>query len=112
MLHVSYKKAPLTIGDDVTIGHSCILHGCTLQNRILVGMGSTIMDNAVIESDVVIGAGTLITENMVVPSGSLVLGRPGKVIRSLSPEEMGYLKKAAEHYIHVAKSYQGGPWPY
>ncbi len=112
MLHVSYKKAPLKIGNHVTIGHQCTLHGCTLGNRILVGMGSVIMDNAVIEDDVIIGANSLITEGMHVPKGTLVLGQPAKVKRELSPDEIAYVLKSAEHYKHVARSYNGGPWPY
>ena len=112
MLHVSYKKAPLTIGNDVTIGHACVLHGCTLHDRILVGMGSIIMDNAVIESDVIIGAGSLVTEGTVIPAGSLALGRPAKVIRPLSDEEKAYVKRSSFHYLQVAASYKGGPWPY
>ncbi|MBS1985640.1 MAG: gamma carbonic anhydrase family protein [Bdellovibrionales bacterium] len=112
MLHVSYKKAGLFIGDQVTIGHSCILHGCTVGNRVLVGMGSVIMDNVVIEDDVLIGAGTLITEGTRIPSGSLVVGRPGAAKRPLSNEERAYLVRSADHYKHVARSYTGGPWPY
>lgn len=112
MLHVSYKRAPLVIGDQVTIGHSCTLHGCTLQNRILVGMGSTIMDHAVIEDDVIIGAGSLVTESTRIPSGYLALGRPAKAIRPLTEEERAFLVRSAEHYKKVAASYTGGPWPY
>ena len=112
MLHVSYKKAPLTVGNEVTIGHSCILHGCTVGNQVLVGMGSILMDNAVIEDNVLIGAGSLITEGTRVPAGTLVMGRPGKVVRDLTAEELAYLKKSALHYTHVARSYKGGPWPY
>jgi len=112
MLHVSYKKAPLKIGNDVTIGHSCILHGCTLKDRILVGMGSIVMDHAIIESDVILGAGSLVTEGTHIPAGVLALGRPAKVIRALTTEEIAYLKTAATHYIKVAASYKGGPWPY
>ena len=112
MLHVSYKTGPLVIGDDVTIGHSCVLHGCTVGNRVLVGMGSIIMDGAVIGDDVIIGAGSLVTEGTQVPSGSLVIGRPGQVKRPLKSAEIAYLKESAERYQHVARSYKGGPWPF
>lgn len=112
MLHVSYKKAGLTIGDEVTVGHSCVLHACTIGHRVLVGMGSIIMDNAVIEDDVLIAAGTLVPEKARIPSGSLVMGRPAAVKRPLRPEEIAYLKQSATHYTHVARSYTGGPWPY
>ena len=112
MLHVSYKKAGLTIGDGVTIGHACVLHGCTVGNRVLIGMGSIIMDNVVIGDDVLIGAGSLITEGTVIPSGTLVIGRPAAVKRPLTDDEKSYVTRSAEHYKHVARSYTGGPWPY
>jgi carbonic anhydrase/acetyltransferase-like protein (isoleucine patch superfamily) len=112
MLHVSYKKAGLTIGDEVTIGHSCILHGCTVGNRVLIGMGSVLMDHVKIGDDCLIGAGTLITENTIIPPRSLVLGRPGKVVRPLNDQEIASLLTSANHYKHVANSYRGGPWPY
>ena len=112
MLHVSYRRAPLLIGDHVTIGHSCVLHGCTVGSRVLIGMGSIIMDNVEIGDDCLIGAGTLITENMRIPAGSLVFGRPAKIKRPLTDSEKAFVKRSAEHYKHVARSYTGGPWPY
>jgi carbonic anhydrase/acetyltransferase-like protein (isoleucine patch superfamily) len=112
MLHVSYRRAALTIGEDVTVGHSCVLHACRIGDRVLVGMGSIVMDNAVIGDDCIIGAGTLVTEGTVIPPGSLVIGRPGAVKRPLTPEEKEFLKRSAAHYTHVARSYTGGPWPY
>jgi carbonic anhydrase/acetyltransferase-like protein (isoleucine patch superfamily) len=112
MLHMSYRKADLKIGDEVTIGHGVILHACTIGNRVLVGMGSQILDNAVIEDDVLIGAGSIVTERVRIPAGHLALGRPAKVIRPLTPEEIRSLKQSADHYKNVARSYCGGPWPY
>jgi carbonic anhydrase/acetyltransferase-like protein (isoleucine patch superfamily) len=112
MLHVSYKKAPLIIGDEVTIGHHCVLHGCTVGNRVLIGMGSILMDHVEIGDDCLIGAGSLITQGTIVPAGSMVFGNPAKVQRPLKAEEVLMIKKSAEHYKHVAKSYKGGPWPY
>ena len=110
MVHVSYRKAGLTLGDDVTVGHSCLLHGCTIGNRVLVGMGSILMDNVIVEDDVIIAAGTLLTEGTRIPTGSLVMGRPGAVKRPLKPEEFEFVKKSASHYVKVAKSYRdGGP---
>lgn len=108
MCHVSYQKAGLKIGDQVTIGHSCILHGCTIGNRVLVGMGTTIMDHADIGDDCVIGAGSLVTENTKIPSGSLAFGRPAKVIRPLTLDEISGVQKSAKHYQRVALSYVGG----
>jgi carbonic anhydrase/acetyltransferase-like protein (isoleucine patch superfamily) len=112
MIHVSYNKAATVIGEDVTIGHQCVLHGCTVGNRVLVGMGSLIMDNVVIEDDCLIGAGTLLTEGTRIPRGSLIMGRPGAVKRPLRDEEIAYLARSAEHYRKLARSYHGGPWPY
>jgi len=105
MLHVSNGKAPLSIGNEVTVGHRCTLHGCTIKDRVLVGMDSTIMDLAVIGEDVIIGAGSLVTEKTNIPSGSLALGRPAKVVRPLSKEEIAYIKKSAKHYVRLAESY-------
>ena len=112
MLHVSYRKAGLKIGDDVTIGHRCVLHGCTIGSRVLIGMGAIIMDGAEVGDDVLIGAGALLTEGTKIPSGSLVIGSPAVVKRSLKDTEIAFLKRSAEHYRHVAHSYAGGPWPY
>ncbi len=112
MLHVSYRRAGLVVGDDVTIGHSCVLHACTVGSRVLVGMGTIIMDNAVIEDDVLIGAGSLVTEGTRIPSGWLAMGRPCVAKRPLTDEEKAFLLRSATHYRHVARSYTGGPWPY
>lgn len=112
MLHASYKKADLVIGDEVTIGHACVLHGCHVGNRVLLGMGAILMDHVVVEDDCLIAAGSLLTEGTHIPSGSLVMGRPGKVKRALTTEEKAYLIKSAQHYKHLARSYAGGPWPY
>lgn len=108
ILHVTRKIAPLKIGNDVTIGHRVTLHGCTLHNRILVGMGTTIMDHAEIPDDCIIGAGSLITENKKFPSKVLIMGTPAKVIRDLTEVELQFLKKSAENYVGDAKEYLTG----
>ena len=105
MLHVTRVKSPLKIGDDVTTGHRVTLHGCTIGNRILLGMGCIILDDAVIGDDCIVGAGTLVTKGTVVPSGSLIVGSPGKVTRALKPDEIAFLKKSAENYVGDAKEY-------
>jgi gamma-carbonic anhydrase len=104
-LHVTKDIFPLIIGDDVTIGHSVILHGCTVRDRCLIGMGSIILDNAEIGEDSIIGAGALVTEGMNVPPGSLVVGLPGKVVRPLKPEEIARIAKSALNYIEYARNY-------
>ena len=109
--HVSHKTpekpegSPLLIGDYVTVGHSVILHGCTIGNECLIGMGSIIMDDAVIPDHVMIGAGSLISPGKVLESGMLYIGRPAKLVRALTPEEIAYLRYSAEHYMQVKDNY-------
>jgi carbonic anhydrase/acetyltransferase-like protein (isoleucine patch superfamily) len=97
MLH-SDPGVPLSVGEDCTIGHHAILHGCTIGNRVLVGMGATVLNNAVIGDDCLIGAGALVTEGKSFPPGSLIVGAPAKVVRELSPEAMAALKASAAGY--------------
>lgn len=108
VLHVTHDTHPLVIGDDVTIGHSVTLHGCTLKGRSLIGMGAVILDGAVVEEDTIIGAGALVTENMVVSSGNLVVGVPGKVRRELTDEERDGLLQSARNYIDYSNAYREG----
>lgn len=112
MLHVSHKSewdpagAPLIIGARVTIGHSVILHGCTIGDECLVGMGSIIMDKAVLEPRVLLGAGSLVPEGKTLQGGYLYLGRPAKQLRPLTAEELAYFDYSAQHYIALARSYR------
>ena len=111
MGHVSHKTtdkpdgSPLLIGDYVTVGHSVVLHGCTIGNECLIGMGSIILDDAVIPDHVMIGAGSLIPPGKVLESGMLYVGRPAKAVRALTPEETAYLRYSAEHYIQTKNNY-------
>lgn len=105
-LHVTGKTAPLKIGDDVTIGHRVMLHGCEIKNRVLIGMGSLIMDHAVIEEDCIVGAGSLITENKRFPSGYLIYGSPAKAVRPLTDEERAFLLISSKNYIDTASHYR------
>jgi carbonic anhydrase/acetyltransferase-like protein (isoleucine patch superfamily) len=98
MLHVTNGKFPLNIGNNVTVGHSVTLHGCTLQNRCLVGMGAVILDGAIIEEKAMIAAGAVITPGYVAPSGKLVGGVPGKIIRNLTDIELEEFEKSALRY--------------
>src|SRR5512136_369635 len=90
VIHVSSGTHPTVVGDDVTLGHRVTLHGCTIRDRCLVGIGAVVMDGAVVEEDAMVGAGALIPPGMVVPSGMLALGAPARVKRQLSPEEVAY----------------------
>ena len=111
ILHVTHAGEfcpsgfPLTIGNDVTIGHCAVIHACTVNDRSLIGMGSVVMDGAVIEDDCIIGAGSLVTEGTVVPSHSLALGSPARVKRSLNEKELAWIKESANNYIRHAKHY-------
>lgn len=104
-LHVTNDTFPLNIGSDVTIGHNVTLHGCTIRDRCLIGMGAILLDGSEIGEDSIIGAGTLVKEGMKVPSGSLVVGLPGRVVRQLRPEEIAKNKKSALNYIEYAKNF-------
>lgn len=111
-LHVSHKRvsdpegAPLVIGDRVTVGHNVILHGCTVGDECLIGMGSLVMDKAVLENRVLLGAGSLVTEGMVLESGFLYLGRPAKKVRPLTEAELAHFAYSAAHYVRLANDYR------
>lgn len=107
MLH-SDPGAPLTVGEECTIGHHAILHGCTIGHRVLVGMGAVILNRAVIAHDCVIGAGALVTEDKTFPAGSLIVGSPARAIRSLDEQAIAMLKVSAAHYVARAKAYDAG----
>ncbi len=98
MLHVTNGKYPLNIGNKVTIGHSVTLHGCTIKDLCLIGMGSVILDGAVVESTSMVAAGAVVKPNFVVPSGTLAAGVPAKIVRELSPEEIEEFEKSAVRY--------------
>jgi len=109
MLHVTHDTHPLIIGDEVTIGHNVVLHGCTIKDRVLIGMGAIVMDGAVIGEDSVVGAGALITEGTIVLPKSLVLGSPAKVKRPVTDKEVTWIKQSADNYVKYAKQYLGDP---
>lgn len=102
---------PLTIGEGCTIGHMAILHGCTIGDYSLIGMGATVLNGARIGRNVLIGAGALITEGKEIPDGSLVVGRPGKVVRDLSSDEIAGLYTSAERYRANMKRFRAGLKP-
>jgi carbonic anhydrase/acetyltransferase-like protein (isoleucine patch superfamily) len=105
MLHATRRVCPLEIGDDVTIGHRACLHGCRVGNRVLIGMGAILMDEAEIGDDCIIGAGALITKGTQIPAGSLVMGSPAKVVRPLKPEEIAFLLKSSQNYVGDSAEY-------
>lgn len=105
IIHVTRQTCPTIIGSNVTIGHKVLLHGCTIQDSILIGMDSTIMDRAVIESNVIIGAGSLVTQDSHIPSGYLAFGHPAKVIRKLTDKELAFLDISAQNYVSLKNEY-------
>ena len=105
MLHVTHDTHPLIIGNEVTVGHNVVLHGCTIKDRVLVGMGAIIMDGAVIGEDSVVGAGALVVEGTVVPPKSLILGSPARIRRSVTDDELAWIKESAENYVRYAQTY-------
>jgi carbonic anhydrase/acetyltransferase-like protein (isoleucine patch superfamily) len=109
LLHVTHDTAPLVIGDEVTIGHNVVLHGCTIKDRVLIGMGAIIMDGAVIGEDSVVGAGALVTEGTIVPPKSVILGSPAKVKRPVTDKELAWIRESAQNYIQYASQYMADP---
>ena len=111
MGHVSHATkdkpdgSPLIIGDYVTVGHSVILHGCRIGNECLIGMGSIVMDDVIIPDHVMIGAGSLVSPGKTLVSGMLYMGRPARVVRELTKDEIAYLRYSAEHYIEGKNNY-------
>jgi len=113
MIHVTHYKNgdrstgnPTIIGDDVTIGHRVMLHGCTIEDASLIGMSATILDGAVIGKESIVGAGSLVTKNKVFPPRSLIMGSPAKVVRELTQDEVAELYASAQRYVTFKKEYQ------
>lgn len=97
--------SPLIIGEDVTVGHKVMLHGCTLGNRILIGMGAIVMDDVIVEDDVIIGAGSLVPPGKRLASGYLYVGSPAKQARALTEAELAFLKESAVNYVQLKDEY-------
>ncbi|MDW8324416.1 MAG: gamma carbonic anhydrase family protein [Burkholderiales bacterium] len=114
VLHVSHRQpsrpdgAPLIIGARVTVGHGAILHGCTVGDECLLGMGAIVMDHAVIEPQVLLAAGSLVTEGQVLAGGWLYLGRPARPLRRLDGKELALFAYQARHYVQLARQYRTG----
>jgi gamma-carbonic anhydrase len=108
VVHVMNGTHPTTIGDEVTIGHGAVVHGCTLRGRILVGMGAILLNGVDVEEDSIVAAGTLLTEGTRVPARSLVMGSPGKVRRQLTDDEVRSIRAYAERYVGYRLDYMTG----
>ncbi len=105
VVHTTTGRVPTLVGDDVTVGHAVVLHGCTVKDRVLVGMGSIVLDGAVIEPDVIVGAGSLVTQGTVIPSGMLAHGRPARPVRPLDDRERAQIVEAAAIYVENTLRY-------
>lgn len=111
VIHVTHRYSvnleghAVHIGDDVTIGHNVTVHGCTIEDRCLIGIGCTILDSAIIHSDVLLGAGSLVSEGKELESGHLYIGTPAKKVRELTDEEMAWFEYSAKHYQNLKNDY-------
>ncbi len=106
MLHVSKNTHPLTIGNEVTVGHHAVLHGCSVGDRVLIGIGARVLDGAIIDDGAMVGAGALVPPGMHVASGELVVGVPARVKRMLRPQELDHIKVLAQRYQDLAQDYR------
>ncbi|MEO8878559.1 MAG: gamma carbonic anhydrase family protein [Polyangiaceae bacterium] len=105
VVHVTGGFAATTIGDDVTIGHMVLLHGCTVGHRALIGMGSILLDGSSVGNDAILGAGSLLPPRAIVPAGMLAIGRPAKVIRALTDADRAMVKEAGNLYVQYARTF-------
>ena len=108
VLHCTYQKAALTIGSRVSIAHNATVHGCTIEDDVLVGMGAIILDQAVVQSHTIVAAGALVTQGMVCESGYIYAGQPAKKLKPISPEQMEVIRATAERYQLYASWYDVG----
>ena len=103
VIHATYQKSPTTIGNNVSIGHNAIVHGCTIKDNVLIGMGSIVMDDCVIESNSIVAAGAVVTKNTIVESGSIYAGIPAKKVKDISPELVsGEINRIANNYVEYS----------
>jgi len=108
IVHVMRDTHPTRVGNDVTVGHAALLHGCTIEDRCLIGMGAQLLNGVRIGSDSIVAAGTLVTEETAIPPRSLVMGRPGKVTRPLTDAEVASIRDYAERYVGYKRDYAPG----
>ncbi len=109
VLHVTHKTHPLFLGDDITIGHGAVVHGCRIKNACLIGIGAVVLDGAVVGEQSIVAAGSVVKEGMIVPPRTLVAGVPAVVKRELTQEDIDYIMSLTNNYIEIAKAYSGLP---
>jgi len=108
VVHVTSGRYATSIGDRVTVGHSAVLHGCTIEDDCIIGMGAVVMDRAQIGRFCVVGAGALVTPGTVIEEGQLVVGSPARAKRGLTDDERGWIGSSAQHYVELARHYLAG----
>jgi len=105
IVHISANMTGATIGEDVTVGHAAIVHGCTVGDRCLIGMGSIVLDGAVVGDESFVAAGSLITPGTIIPDGSFVMGRPAKVVRPIKDSDLAWIRSSAAAYVAHARDF-------
>jgi carbonic anhydrase/acetyltransferase-like protein (isoleucine patch superfamily) len=106
IVHVTGGRYGTWVGDDVLVGHLCIIHGCRLENESFIGMGSTVMDGCVVEQGAMLGAGSLLSPGKIIKAGQLWLGRPARYVRDLTLQELASNREAVAHYVKLAEEYR------
>jgi len=106
VIHVTHGQHATVVGNRVTVGHSVTLHGCTVRDRCIIGMGSTVLDQAEIGERCILGAGSLVSPGTRIPPGHLAFGNPAKIKRPLSEKELSWIESSADHYVELAKTYR------
>ncbi|MCC9166703.1 gamma carbonic anhydrase family protein [Pontibacter harenae] len=107
VIHCTYQKASTTIGNNVSIGHRAIVHGCTVEDNVLIGMGAIVMDNAVVQKNCIVAAGAIVLENTICESGFIYAGIPAKKVKQLSAEQVDGLEKVANNYVMYSGWFTG-----
>ena len=105
VIHVTGEKAATSVGDDVTVGHMVLLHGCTVESRVLVGMGSVVLDGAIVGEDSIVGAGSLVVPRTIIEPRSLAMGRPARKIRALADADLAWSAEASRLYVQYARTF-------
>ncbi|OGP84186.1 MAG: gamma carbonic anhydrase family protein [Deltaproteobacteria bacterium RBG_13_65_10] len=108
IVHVHQKTLPCLIGDEVTAGHGVILHACTIKDRCLLGIGATVMDGAIVGEESIVAAGSLVTPGTLIPPRRVAMGRPARVVRELTEEDLGWIKESAANYVRYAREVIAG----
>lgn len=107
VIHCTYERAATTIGSNVSVGHKAIVHGCTIEDDTLVGMGAIVMDNAVVQRHCIVAAGAIVLENMVCESGWIYAGIPARKVKQLSPEQIAGMARTADNYVMYSSWFSG-----